>query len=206
MEVKFDPLVPETLSREEALELLRMADLKNPEWDPADFVSVYKGWYKTWDEELHDGCIVVHSRYLSNSGDESEMEPNHLINDFYFMEVDKTLVSRNIDGSVYKVGYHKLMPITSKHFYTEGDESSIGHNLVSKIIDGARDDWDYYKKPLTEVQAKIAKSKPYCTPNYNLISVLPSDIDYWSEPLTEEERKLILDMERDVYGSTINIL
>lgn len=188
-------LVNETLSTEQVRELISMADYRNPGWN-MNHISIFKGWYESWDGTRFEGYIVLHVHKEATAETVNDFMPTYVEhNDYYFMEVEKELVNSSLNGHTYKVQYHALLPITAqyvptKHMPENGNAKDLCNYIISKVY---RDKWDYIKVPMSKAEVAESKKKMdyhYCFKDYTkLVPLTYSAIGYWHEPLTEEERQ-----------------
>ena len=187
-------LVNETLSKDEVMSLLNetLANKGNLN----DYLSILKGEYYTWDNEVHTGYIVCHTTRVATPETANDYMPTWVENDeLYFMEVTLEEVN-NPNGTchLWEPTFHKLMPITKnytpKPAFHEGDARALCNYIVAHAC---RDKWDYVRVPMTEVELKEAKEKDWLWARYNTTKLVPltsGDIySYWRTPLTAEERK-----------------
>lgn len=173
------PLVEEKLTTAQVKELLAMADIRSSKWELNDHLSIHKGWFKTWDGETHDGCIVAHHK-------DKEIE-------YYFMEVELEKVHRSEYGHTYKAEYHMLMPISepkaTQKFYS-GTTAELCQHIISNAT---HDNWDYYKVPMTAEEIAKAKKEysfAHIMRDYTKLDPLTySDLNHWFKPLTEAEKQ-----------------
>ena len=106
-------LVNETLTKDEVMSLLKETLEYNLHHNPHhhnidDYLSILKGEYTTWDNEIHMGYIVCHTTRKGTKYERYE--------DYYFMEVTLEEVENPYKTShLWKPTFHKLMPITENY-------------------------------------------------------------------------------------------
>ena len=175
------PLVTETLTRSQVLELINMADYKSPKYDWKDYLLINKGYFTTWCGETHDGYIV--SRH--KNGAETE---------YYFMEVELEEVSVSESGHTYEPTYHMLIPISERHKVTPINRCGNAKDICNMIISRATTDkWGYHTVPMTKAEIEDARKKGsyawYMRDYTKLVPLTYSEVDYVHTPLTEAEKQ-----------------
>ena len=195
-------LVNEVLTTKQVRELVKMTDYRNPNWN-MNHISIFKGWYESWDGTRFEGYIVLHVHRETTVETVNDFMPTYVEhNDYYFMEVEKELVTTSLNGRTYTVQYHALVPITSQYVPVKDmSENGNAKDLCDYIVSKAcRDKWDYIKAPMADTEVAESKKKMdyhYWSKDYSkLVPLTLSDIGYWYEPLTDVERKEMLEKEK----------
>lgn len=134
-----EPLVQETLLKQEVYNLLKLSREPKRSTTKYEFVTIYEGWFKSWTGELHGGYIIaefIEDLYSHNS-----------ITEYYFMETSETLVSKSLKyGEKYEIEYHRLLPINTRSDIKHIIESGDIRNQISKlIVENAIDNWGINK-------------------------------------------------------------
>lgn len=203
-------LVNETLSKDEVMALLdgtlsRKGTTKN-------YLSIFKGEYTTWDEEVHMGYIVCHhlQRYVFpepiDGIDLGELLQPKIeeLHDYYFMEVTLEEVDNPMGTShLWKPTFHKLLPITANYLPKPVlPETGGAEELTQYIVDSCcKDTWRYTEVPMTKEEIEEGKKRDwlwYTHHTTKAVSLTYNDIyGYWSTPLTEEEQQARVKAERE---------
>ena len=182
-----ETLVKETLERQQVKTLLDMANVRSKMWEINNHLSIYKGYFITWDGERHEGCIVCHYKGRGEFN-------------YYFMEVELKELGTSLHyGHKYEPTYHALIPISERkrnNFHC-GNTKELCDYIVNNAMN---ETWDYYKIPMTKDEIKKAKetwSAAYILNDYTKPDELKyTELDYWYKPLTESEKNVFLEKER----------
>ena len=191
------PLVEETLTTEQLIDLFKLSEVESNPKFMEDHVSILKGWYETWDGERHDGCIVCHMINRPTKETANDFMPTYIKHYwYYFMEVTKELVNVSLSGRTYKVTYHALLPIHDKFANNPKYHPNNFEELANYIVANATvsEKWEYYTRMLTDEEIEKYRKKSWYVPSDRrvLIPVTKSDMAYWYEPLSDEEKAELL--------------
>lgn len=204
-------LVEETLTKDEVLLMLK--ETLGNGGSINNYLSILKGTVTTWDDEIHEGYIVLHHYEKATPETEHDFMPVMIeYNDLYFMEMTlgEEVVNPFKTSHLWKPTFHKLLPIPNKHkevnrFY----EGTMGE-LVNRIVDNACNvRWNLTLVPMTKDEVESYK-KYYWFDTYDKSShtkTVPLSVidicDYWSTPLTDEERE---DLHREQERAENNLI
>ena len=200
-------LVNETLTKDDVMSLLNETLERNRNIN--DYLSIIKGEYTTWDNEVHIGYIVRHHVKTATFETANDFMPVYVEqDDYYFMEVTLTEVQTSRDCHLYEPTFHKLMPITENYKrvprFTEGSAKDLCNYIIGYVY---RDKWDYIEVPMTERELKEARNRDWYWYRNHTTKVCPltySDIYcYWETPLTMEEQKQKDKKQRELEESLI---
>lgn len=133
------PLIDETLTRSEVIELINVSH----DYSAQTCVSAYYGTFTSWDGTSHHGCIVTMWERNANA-----------CYKYYFMEITEeySYSSDDTRKHYYNHVFHKLMPIsgnhtnsTSKKKITLNGEYSTKELCDILIKSATIDTWEYTK-------------------------------------------------------------
>ena len=151
-----EPLVQETLSKQEVYNLLKLSKEPIRTATKYELLTIYEGWFKSWTGDLHGGYIIaefIEDMYNHNNATE-----------YYFMETSETLVSKSLKyGERYDIKYHRLLPINTRSDKTF-ELGDIRNEVVSLIIDHAIDNWGINKSkegnPIVVTKLEFNTNRP----------------------------------------------
>lgn len=134
-----EPLVQETLSKQEVYNLLKLSKEPKRSTTKYEFITIYEGWFKSWTGKLHGGYIIA--EFIE------DLNNHNSITEYYFMETSEILLNKNLKyGERYEIKYHKLLPISTisdvKHIIESGD---IRNQISKLIVENAIDNWGINK-------------------------------------------------------------
>ena len=202
-------LVKETLTKDEVMSLFNETLTRNGNIN--NYLTILKGEYTTWDDDVHMGYIVCHHtkkrvvpeltysliKHAESTGDSEMLQPRIEESDnYYFMEVTLEEVNNPFKTShLWKPTFHKLMPITENYKPRRRFHEGNTKELCDYIIDCVhRDNWNYIEVPMTKDEIDEGKKRDWWWYSHHTTKTCPltyNDIySYWSTPLTEEEQKI----------------
>lgn len=186
-------LVNEALTKDEVMSLFDATLSRKGKLN--DYLSILKGEYTTWDNEVHMGYIVCHHVKTATPETANDFMPVYVErNDYYFMEVTLVEVQTDRDCHLWEPTFHKLMPITENHKHVPRFYEGNTKDLCNYIIANAcRDNWRYTEVPMSKKELEEARKKDWYWYRNHTTKTCPltySDIYcYWETPLTEAEQK-----------------